>query len=165
MMLCLTCGLQKPNYYKQYTCPICTAPLHYVEAAAKPTIIKFYRAGLYISYATSEVYSYNNFSVHTACICIGLAQQYPAEVFCTLPTGYAYISSGEYTYEYRSRMPLEEVLSPVRTYGQLRYEAEYLDYAEAKAVLKQKLKELDSWIDEAASGGWLTICRFVDWIY
>jgi len=41
----------------------------------------------------------------------------------------------------------------------IRYEIPYLDHTEARAVLRQKLKELESWVDEAIADGWLAICN------
>ncbi len=63
--ICLTCGEQKPNRYKPDNCPKCGAYLKYVEAPAKATVIKLHKAGLSVSYASAEVYSYNSYAVHT----------------------------------------------------------------------------------------------------
>ena len=164
MMLCLTCGLQRPNYFKSHTCPRCNSYLKYVEAAAKPTIIKINKAGLHISYAVAEVYDYANDAIHAINICIGIAHPYPVMVFHRLPDGYEYIFPEEYTFEYLSRLPIEHLISPVRTYGILRYEAEYLDYNIAKTILRQKLKELDMWIEDAGADGWLAICNLGGWL-
>jgi hypothetical protein len=164
MMLCLNCYLQRPNHNKSFTCPHCGAYLKYVEATAKPTIIKFHKAGLHISYAVAEVYDYANGAIHAINICIGIAHPYPVTVFRRLPDGYEYIFPEEYTPEYLSRLPIEHLISPVRTYGILRYEAEYLDNNEAKPMLRQKLKELDIWIDDAVAEGWLAICNLGGWL-
>jgi hypothetical protein len=159
MMICLNCHLQRPNHFKSHICPKCNSYLKYVEAAAKPTVIKFHKAGLHISYAVAEVYDYANNAIHMANICIGIAHNYPVTVFRELPTGFEYVFPESYTLECLDHLPIEHLISPVRTYGILRYEVEYLDYNEAKLVLKQKLKELDSWIEEAVSDGWLSICH------
>ncbi len=157
-MVCMHCGLQRPNSYKSTTCPKCDSYLKYVESAAKDTMFKFYRAGLHTSYATSEVYSFANGAIHTASIYIGLSHPYPAIVFSRLPTGFEYVFPESYTSEYLKHIPIEHLISPVRTYGILRYEVDYLDLNEAKSVLKQKLKELDAWIDDAVTD-WLIICN------
>ena len=39
------------------------------------------------------------------------------------------------------------------------YEIPYLEHTEARATLKQKLKELDAWVDDAVADGWLSICN------
>ena len=54
---------------------------------------------------------------------------------------------------------MELLLSPVCSYGILRFETPYFDRAEARAMLKKKLKELDDWVDEALEDGWLSICN------
>lgn len=159
MMLCLTCGTQKPNCYSSYTCPECNSNLKYIEATTKGTAIKFYEAGLSISYTAAEVYSYDNYAIHTASIRIGIAHLYPAQVFCRLPVGYQYILPVDYTPEHLHHIPIDHLTAPVRTYGLLLYEVDYLDNTEAKTMLKQKLKELDDWIDEAVADGWLAICN------
>ncbi|NMM65528.1 hypothetical protein HBE96_23405 [Clostridium sp. P21] len=159
MMLCLTCGLQRPNSYKNNTCPRCKSHLKYIEAAAKGTAVKLHKAGLSVSYATAEVYSYNSYAVHTVNISIGLAKPYQVEVLRRLPEGYEYVFPEAHIIEYLSHIPIEHLLSPLLTYCVLRYEAQYLDNAEAKAVLKQKLIELDDWVDEAVEDGWLAICN------
>lgn len=155
MMLCLNCGLQRPNRYKADSCPQCNSYLKYVEASAKRTVINLHKAGLSVSYATAEVYSYNSYAVHTVNICIGLAKPYQAEVLRRLPDGYGYVVP--YSYKSINHTPKEHILSPVRTYGMLRYEIPYLEHTEAKTKLKQKLKELDAWVDEADE--WLAICN------
>lgn len=157
MMLCLNCGLQRPNRYKPDSCPKCGAYLKYVEAPAKGTVIKLHKAGLSVSYASAEVYSYANGAIHTVNINIGLAKPYQAVVLRDLPTGVGYVLP--HASEYIRDMSLEHLLAPVRTYGMLRYEIPYLEHTEAKAVLKQKLKELDGWVDNAVADGWLAICN------
>jgi hypothetical protein len=157
MMLCLNCGTQRPNKYKSETCPQCNSYLKYVEAPAKATVIKLHKAGLSVSYATAEVYSYGGYAVHTTNISIGLAQPYQSVVFRRLPKGLGYIIP--HSYEYMDHIPKGNLLYPVRTYGMIRYEIPYLDHTEARAVLRQKLKELESWVDEATADGWLAICN------
>lgn len=147
MMLCLTCGTQKPNKYTYPICPKCKSILKYVDGPAKGTVIKLHRAGLSVSYATAEVYSYNNGAIHTINICIGVANPYKAVVFRELPSGIGYVVP--YNYEF----------TQTPTYGLIRYEIPYIDRSEARAVLKQKLNELNNWIDNAVNGGWLAICN------
>lgn len=147
MMLCLTCGIQKPNKYTRPTCPHCKSILKYVDGPAKSLVFKMYMAGLSVSYATAEVYSYGYGAIHTVNICIGVANPYKSVVFRELPSGIGYVSP--YTHEFTQ--------SP--TYGLLRYETPYIDRNEARKVLKHKLKELDAWVDEAVNCGWLSICH------
>jgi DNA invertase Pin-like site-specific DNA recombinase len=80
---------------------------------------------------------------------------YQAEVLRRLLDGYDYVVP--YSYKSINHTPKEHILSPVRTYGMLRYEIPYLEHTEAKTKLKQKLKELDAWVDEAEE--WLAICN------
>lgn len=155
MMLCVTCGFQRPNRFKSYSCPSCRTYLKYVEAPAKHTVIKLHNAGLSVSYATAEVYSYAHGSVHTVNICIGLSQPYQTMVFRCLPDGMGYVLP--HSHESLSHVTQEHILSPVRTYGLIRYETPYLDYKEAKSMLRQKLKELDAWVDDATADSWLAI--------
>lgn len=157
MLLCVTCGEQKPNRYKPDNCPKCGAYLKYVEAPAKATVIKLHKADLSVSYASAEVYSYNSYAVHMVNICIGLAKPYQAEVLRRLPNGYGYVLP--HSYSSICHIPPEQLQSPVCTYGLIRYEVPYLDNAEAKVMLKHKLKELDAWIDEAVSDGWFAVCN------
>lgn len=157
MMLCLTCGAQSLNRYKSETCPNCGAYLKYVEAPAKSTVIKLHKVGIGVSYAVAEVYSYGGYAVHTTNISIGLAKSYQSVVFRRLPKGLGYILP--HSYEYMDHVPKGNLLYPVRTYGTIRYEIPYLDNAEARAVLRQKLKELDDWVDEATADGWFSICN------
>jgi hypothetical protein len=122
-------------------------------------VIKMHEAGLCLSYAVAETYSYANGAIHTANLNIGLAQPYPAVVFRELPAGCVYTYPENYTPEYLSKIPLAQAISPVRTYGTLKYDAEYLILDEAKAALRQKLLALDTWINDAVNSGWLTICN------
>lgn len=64
-----------------------------------------------------------------------------------------------HNYEYAGHVPKGNLLYPVRTYGTIRYEIPYLEYTEAMAILRQKLKELNNWIDEATADGWFAICN------
>jgi hypothetical protein len=155
MRYCVHCGLQRPNHFKSDNCPKCGAYLKYLEGAAKRTTVNLYKAGIYTSYAVAEVYSYANNAVHTANISIGLAKPYQEVVLRDLPAGIVYYTT--YTLETLSHIPIDHLISPMRTYGLLRFETAYLDQREARAVLKQKLKELDTWIDEAIDSGWLAI--------
>lgn len=157
MMLCLACGEQRPNRFKSDTCPNCGSYLKYVEAPAKSTVIKLHKTGLSVSYATAEVYSYNNYAIHTTNISIGLAKYYQPVVFRRLPDGVGYVLP--HNYEYMDHIPKGNLLYPVRTYGMIRYEIPYLDRTEARAVLRQKLKDLDAWVDEATNDGWFAICN------
>jgi hypothetical protein len=50
-------------------------------------------------------------------------------------------------------------LSTVPSYSLILYETPCLDHKEAKTVLRQKLKELDAWVDKAVADGWLAICN------
>ena len=161
-MLCLSCGCQKPNWYRHHTCPKCESYLKYVGPAAKDIIFKFHAAGLRISYAIADVYDYVDGVVFTTTICYGIAHPYPAIVFCRLPEGYEYVFPEDDLVDI-SYLPIEHLISPVRTYGLLRYEAKYLDKSEAKAMLKQKLRELDDWIDDA-SKDWLIVCNLGGWL-
>lgn len=113
--------------------------------------------GLSVSYATAEVYSYNSNIIHIANIVIVLSQPYQATVFRQLPDGMGYILP--HTRESLSYTPKEHILSPVHTYGLIRYETPCLDHKEAKTVLRHKLKELDAWVDKAVADGWLAICN------
>lgn len=155
MLLCLTCLQQKPNKYKNYSCPKCSSFLKYVEGPAKNTVIKLHKAGISVSYATAEVYSYSNHSVHTANVVLGLAQPYQSIVFRGLPSGIGYVLPR--SHKAIGHVPADHILSPVRTYGLIRYEVPYLDYKEARTMLRQKLKELDNWVDESVE--WLSICN------
>lgn len=155
MMYCVCCGLKRPNNFKSNSCPKCKSYLKYVEAPAKSTVIKFYRAGLAISYTTAEVYSYANCAIHTTNINIGLAKPYQASVFRELPNGFGYVLPS--SCGYADHVSLEHLIAPVRTYGMLRYEIPYLDHTEAKTILKKKLRELDAWVDVATD--WLAICN------
>lgn len=159
MMLCLTCHLQRPNSYKSHTCPDCGAYLKYIEDDAKNIAVKMYEAGIRISYAVAELYSYANNTIHTANISIGMANPYPATVFRMLPDGYVYVFPEVYTPEYLSKIPLAQVISPTRTYVVLQYEAEYPVSDEAKSALRQKLLELEMWVDDAIEDGWFSICH------
>jgi hypothetical protein len=150
MMLCLNCGFQRPNRYKSYSCPQCQSYLKYIDGPAKRTAVKLHTAGLHISYVVAEVYSYDSYAIHTVNICVGLAQPYQTAVFRSLPVSLGYILPNSHDF-------LNHSLAPVATYGLLRYEIPYLDRSEARAMLKQKLKELDDWIDEAID--WLAICN------
>jgi hypothetical protein len=155
-MLCINCGFQRPNRSKSSTCPKCKSYLKHIDAVAKGIATKLQNAGLGVSYATANVYSY---AVHTANISVGLTKPYQDVVFCRLPDGFEYIFPEEHIIEYLNHIPMENLLSPVRTYCVIKYETQYLDKTEARAVLKQKLKELDTWIDEAVADGWLAICN------
>lgn len=155
MILCLNCGLQRPNKYKYYTCPECGSYLKYVESPAKSTAFKLHRAGLSISYAVAEVYSYSNGSLHSVNIRIGLAVPYQAAVLSGLPDGIGYVLP--HSYDSLNYLPSSHLLSHVRTYGLIRYEIPYLDPKEAKKVLKQKLKELNDWVDYSTD--WFSICN------
>ena len=159
MRYCLHCGLQRPNHYKSNTCPKCGAYLKYLEGAAKRTTKKLYAAGIHTSYAVAEVYSYANDTIHTANISIGLAKPYQAVVLRELPADIVYYMPEDYTLEVLNHIPIDHLISPVRTYGLLRFECDYLGRAEARATLKHKLKELDDWVDEATVDGWFAICN------
>jgi len=159
MRYCVHCGLQRPNHFKSDNCPKCGAYLKYLEGAAKITTINLYKAGIHTSYAVAEVYSYANNAIYTANISIGLAKPYQAVVLRELPTDIVYYTPEAYTFETISHIPIDHLISPIRTYGILRYESEYLDRADARAALKHKLKELDAWVAEATADGWLAICN------
>lgn len=157
MMLCLNCGFQRPNRYKTETCPQCKSYLKYIEAPAKHTAIKLHKAGISVGYATAEVYSYAHGAIHCVNINIGLAYPYQSTVLRRLPSGIGYVLP--HAKDYLNHTRIELLLSPVITYGLLRYETPYFEYTEARAMLKKKLKELDEWVDEAVEDGWLAICN------
>ena len=163
MMLCLSCGCQKPNWYRNHTCPQCESYLKYIAPAAKPTIIKMHKASLRISYAVADVYDYVDGVIFTTIICFGISHPYPAIVFSRLPEGYEYIFPEDDDLDFISHLPIEHIISPVRTYGLLRYEAKYLEKSEAKLALKRKLDEIDAWIDDA-SKDWLIVCHLGGWL-
>lgn len=104
-----------------------------------------------------KVYSYGGYALHTTNISIGLSKPYQSVVFRRLPQGLGYILP--HNYDYMDHVPKGNLLYPVRTYGMIRYEIPYLEHTEARAALKQKLKELDAWVDGAVADGWLSICN------
>lgn len=159
VLYCMKCTFQRPNYFKGELCPKCGSYLKYVEAAAKSTTIKLYKAGLHVSYAVAEIYDFANEALHTTNVYFGFIKPYESIVFRNLPAGYDYTLPKDFTKDFYERIPVAHVVSPMHTYGVLRYEADYLDRAEAKTSLRKKLKELDSWIDEAVADGWLSICN------
>lgn len=163
MMVCLNCGLQKPNWYSHHECPNYDSYLRYISPDAIEIIIKFHSAGLHISYAVADVYEHVDKIIYTAKIIIGISHPYPAIVFSRIPDGYEYIFPDYYDTEFISHLPIEHLISPVRTYTLLQYESKFLDKDEAKIALKTRLNELEAWIDDAVTD-WLLICKLGGWL-
>lgn len=96
MRYCTSCGLQRPNSCEDDLCPTCGSYLKYLDDVAKRTIKKFHNAGILVSYAVAEIYSYADCTIHTTNISIGLAKAYRPEVLRSLPDGVTYIKINDY---------------------------------------------------------------------
>jgi len=158
MRYCTSCGLQRSNSFEDDYCPNCGAYLKYLDDCAKRTVRKLHKAGIQVSYAVAEVYSYADCTIHTTNISFGLAKLYKPEVLRGLPEGITYSLINNYDYD-TENSPVYLLIAPIRTYGVLLFEVDYTNKNEAKTVLKQKLKELDDWTYYAVEDGWLSICN------
>ena len=149
----------KPYSFQSYTCPECNSNLKYIGDNIKDTVLKFHNASLEISYALADVNNFGGRDKHKVYICIGIARPYPPVVFRELPEGFKYVFMKDYSMDRSSYLPVELLISTVRTDGLLYFDAEYTGRDEADTVLTQKIQEIDKWIDDIVADGWLAICN------
>jgi hypothetical protein len=121
-----------------------------------------------MTYAVADVSTMDECpAVYTTHICIGLACDYPKELFELIPEGFQYERPENYTLKsliLMERVIILDAISPIRTYCAIRYSTEYLTQTEARDALRTKVKELKEWAERYIDSDWRVVAKFVGWL-